>query len=334
MLGAAARKRAASSKSSKGGDDDALCFRVVHYAATVQYDAKSFLKKNADHVHADITNLLAASSHSFTALLMDEEAMAEEVASSATKKKSKGGNFPRRSSALPDNKPMKGGNSKSTKKPTLGSAFKLQLSALMSTLRAASPHFVRCLKPNDAQVSEVFESMKVLEQLRCTGLLGVCRIRQVGYPMRMPLEKFFTQFKALARNDKIDTIDELIADLVEQNILQEGAWAKGRDKIFFKGGDALDLESFKERRDWAVVTMSRMGRGMLGRLRIKKVMDAIAQLESGIKEEDIGKVKGILDLLAKILPDGGQYLPRVKKAAEDLPKLMELQQVGKQKHAK
>jgi hypothetical protein len=45
------------------------------------------------------------------------------------------------------------------------------LAELMSTIEKTSPHYVRCIKPNHQKRQGIFEKPKVLEQLRCGGVL-------------------------------------------------------------------------------------------------------------------------------------------------------------------
>lgn len=63
---------------------------------------------------------------------------------------------------------------KGTKKKlaeTVGAQFKGQLAALMSTLSATCPHFVRCVKPNTLKQASNFDREIVLAQLRYAGTL-------------------------------------------------------------------------------------------------------------------------------------------------------------------
>ena len=42
-----------------------------------------------------------------------------------------------------------------------------QLQALLETLSATEPHYIRCVKPNNALKPAIFENNNVLQQLRC-----------------------------------------------------------------------------------------------------------------------------------------------------------------------
>lgn len=48
----------------------------------------------------------------------------------------------------------------------------------MGTLRATTPHFVRCIKPNDAQEASLFTPECVMRQIRCLGMLETIEMRK------------------------------------------------------------------------------------------------------------------------------------------------------------
>ena len=64
------------------------------------------------------------------------------------------------------------------------------LAELMGKMNAASPHFVRCLKPNMTKVPSLFEVDFVRAQLRYTGVMETVRIRREGYAMRITFAEF------------------------------------------------------------------------------------------------------------------------------------------------
>lgn len=64
----------------------------------------------------------------------------------------------------------------------------------MDTLNASSPLFIRCIKPNVVKSAAMFTPKIVLEQLKYTGMLETVRIRQNGYPKRIPFQFFLERF--------------------------------------------------------------------------------------------------------------------------------------------
>ena len=64
------------------------------------------------------------------------------------------------------------------------------LADLMSKMRAATPHFVRCVKPNATQSAQRFDAAFVQRQLRYTGVMETVRIRREGFSLRLPFTEF------------------------------------------------------------------------------------------------------------------------------------------------
>ena len=56
---------------------------------------------------------------------------------------------------------------KTTKRPlTAGTLFKNSMLALMKTIHSKEPHYVRCIKPNDAKSPVLFDKKLVEHQVR------------------------------------------------------------------------------------------------------------------------------------------------------------------------
>lgn len=143
-----------------------LDFTVKHFAGDVIYNATNFMEKNKDALADSLLNLLQTSTMHL--LVTSDESVA--AASAAGAKKS-------------DNR------------LTLAAKFKNDLDSLMSTLRLTSPHFIRCIKPNNDQAPNVFDSHLVLNQLKYSGLFEAIRIRKAGYPIRMTHQQFIKRYK-------------------------------------------------------------------------------------------------------------------------------------------
>ena len=172
------------------------CFVIEHYAGPVAYNVVGFLQKNKDALPEDVRGVLARSTLPLLAQLMAAEPSGDAGAS-----------------------PRKARGGRGAKKATLGSQFKIQLQSLMTTLNKTEPHFIRCVKPNAEKVGDKFTSEMVLSQLRYAGLLEVCRIRQVGYPVRREFEPFMRLYGACAPG--ANDIDALLAALVADGTLTE-----------------------------------------------------------------------------------------------------------------
>jgi len=131
------------------------CFIVDHYAASVNYDIKEWVEKNADKLPGDVYKCLE-SSH-------DAHFISETYYA-----------------LNPDHMDKKTAGAK-----TIAASFKKKLTGLAASLNACDCQFVRCIKTNAAKVKEVFEEDLVLSQLAYTGMLATLNIRRQGYPLRM-----------------------------------------------------------------------------------------------------------------------------------------------------
>ena len=73
---------------------------------------------------------------------------------------------------------------KSKHKKTVGSQFRDNLNLLMTTLNATTPHYVRCIKPNDFKKAFDYNPQRAVQQLRACGVLETVRISAAGFPSR------------------------------------------------------------------------------------------------------------------------------------------------------
>nr|XP_016475493.1 PREDICTED: myosin-7-like [Nicotiana tabacum] len=190
-------------------------FTICHYAGDVTYQTEFFLDKNKDYVVPEHQATLTASRCHFVS-----------------------GLFP----------PFPEESSKQTKFSSIGARFKQQLQALLETLNATEPHYVRCVKPNNLLKPEIFENQNVLQQLRCGGVLEAIRISCAGYPTRKPFDEFLSRFKVLAPevlngSILIDSIDEVAAcgRLLEKAGLK--GYQVGKTKVFLRAGQMAELDT-------------------------------------------------------------------------------------------
>ncbi|CAA6666193.1 unnamed protein product [Spirodela intermedia] len=178
-------------------------FTICHYAGEVTYQADQFLDKNKDYVVAEHQDLLSVSKCPFVA-----------------------GLFP----------PLPMETSKSSKFSSIGSRFKLQLQALMETLSTMEPHYIRCVKPNNALKPAVFENFNVIQQLRCGGVLEAIRISCAGYPTKRTFYEFLLRFGVLA--------PEILDGNYDDKVACQKFWTKwGKNKVFLRAGQMAELDA-------------------------------------------------------------------------------------------
>jgi myosin heavy subunit len=125
-------------------------FGISHFAGDVGYSVENFLEKNKDALATGLVKLINSSSITF---IHSAESEAERLAGNA-------GN-PNINTPAP--------SGRIATRMTLSAKFKLDLDNLMTALRSTTPYFIRCIKPNDYQQSDRFDSPLTLNQLKYSG---------------------------------------------------------------------------------------------------------------------------------------------------------------------
>ena len=155
-------------------------FTVRHYAGAVTYDTNGFLDKNKDQLYQETIDLLQSSS-----CLIVQSLLKPDIADLASGEPANITSPP--SLATTSRGTPNQGRRRSAVAPlTVGSQFKGQLGVLLTRIRSTRPHYVRCLKPNDSNVPSAFDQPRIIEQLRCGGVLEAVRVSRAGYPTRLP----------------------------------------------------------------------------------------------------------------------------------------------------
>ncbi|KAA0155260.1 hypothetical protein FNF27_01564 [Cafeteria roenbergensis] len=263
-------------------------FKVIHYAAVVPYNTTGFLDKNRDSLADDIAEVVTASKEPFIAALLAPSA--EELAEAAA-----------------------GGRRKKKGKASLGFKFKGSLNDLMTRLNATSPHFVRCMKPNHVKKGGVFECDTMLDQLRNAGLLEVCRIRQIGFPVRKSFDDFLFRYRCLDLTAAADHTT-LLAALEAKGVAKKGQWAIGHSKVFMRNQQQNDFEEFREESLKGVVThMTTIARRFICRCRYIRYQAILAGISAALKTRtEEALTEALVD--APELPFGGDHIGVVKDA--------------------
>ena len=276
-------------------------FGVKHYAGDVSYDVTGFLEKNKDTLQVEFIALTKASSDAFVASLFQENAKKAEGAAAGAE--GGGGRRP------PPRRKRGGANHKTT----LATMFKTQLASLVTIMEECAPQFVRCVKPNHAKVGNVFESRMVLSQLRCAGLLEVCRVRKLGYPCRFAFDQFIQRYHPVAPADQGE-VRSFCAALEAKGALQAKQYQVGHSKVFLRVACANHLE--QARRDALfehVQNIQKRGRGIGCRQRFGRFAAVLVDLAAAVASCDEETIGAALECCA-ILPFGGTNNAAVQQA--------------------
>ncbi|KAL2557658.1 Myosin-1 [Forsythia ovata] len=249
-------------------------FMVSHYAGQVVYDTTGFLEKNRDLLHLDSIQLLSScTSHlpkAFASSLLTQS-----------------------------EKPVIGALYKSggadSQKLSVATKFKGQLFQLMQRLEKTTPHFIRCIKPNDFQSPGIYNQGLVLQQLRCCGVLEVVRISRSGFPTKMSHQKFARRYGFLLL-DHVASQDPLsvsVAILHQFNILPD-MYQVGYTKLFFRTGQIGILEDTRNRTLHGILRVQSCFRGHQVRRYAKDLRRGIATLQSYVRGEKTRKEYAVL----------------------------------------
>ena len=85
----------------------------------------------------------------------------------------------------------------SKRPPSITVQFKAQIKDLMTTLRKCSPHYVRCIKPNEEKKPGLVNPERVLHQVQYLNIKENVMVRRAGFCFRMPYRLFASRFKAI-----------------------------------------------------------------------------------------------------------------------------------------
>nr|ACN26349.1 unknown [Zea mays] len=168
--------------------------------------------------------------------------------------------------------------------------FKGQLFQLMQRLESTTPHFIRCIKPNNLQLPAIYEQGLVLQQLKCCGVLEVVRISRSGYPTRMTHQKFARRYGFLLEDvASQDPLSVSVAILHQFNILPE-MYQVGYTKLFFRTGQIGNLEDTRNRTLHGILRVQSCFRGHQARHHARERTRGVLTLQSFIRGENARQI--------------------------------------------
>lgn len=205
-----------------GGHDHfngtSIGFIVHHYAGKVEYCVEGFCEKNRDVLFTDLIQLMQSSENEFIAQLFPE-------------------NIEKMSRGRPS---------------TVSTKIKTQANKLVETLMKCTPHYIRCIKPNETKRAKDFEDSRVKHQVEYLGLKENIRVRRAGFAFRREFPKFLRRYAILTpetwptwRGEITKGIHHLMASVNMDN----DQYQLGKTKVFIKNPESLFLlEEMRERK--------------------------------------------------------------------------------------
>ncbi|XP_072551560.1 unconventional myosin-Va isoform X1 [Salminus brasiliensis] len=214
-------------------------FIIQHFADKVEYQCEGFLEKNKDTVNEEQIHVLKASKFDLLVELFQDE---EKAISPTGAAPTTGGRT--RLSVKPDK--GKPGHASKEHKKTVGLQFRNSLQLLMETLNATTPHYVRCIKPNDYKYAFTFDPKRAVQQLRACGVLETIRISAAGFPSRWTYQEFFSRYRVLMKQKDVLPDKKMTCKNVLEKLVQDpDKYQFGKTKIFFRAGQVAYLEKLR-----------------------------------------------------------------------------------------
>uniref|UniRef100_A0A803T3S8 Myosin motor domain-containing protein n=1 Tax=Anolis carolinensis TaxID=28377 RepID=A0A803T3S8_ANOCA len=193
-------------------------FVVHHYAGKVSYDVSGFCERNRDVLFTDLIELMQSSEFAFIRTLFPEKLDSD----------------------------------KKGRPTTAGSKIKKQANDLVNTLMKCTPHYIRCIKPNETKRPRDWEESRVKHQVEYLGLKENIRVRRAGFAYRRLFQKFLQRYAILTpetwprwRGDGRQGVQHLLRSVN----MDADQYQMGRTKVFVKNPESLFLlEEMRERK--------------------------------------------------------------------------------------
>uniref|UniRef100_A0A7N6A258 Osteoclast-stimulating factor 1 n=1 Tax=Anabas testudineus TaxID=64144 RepID=A0A7N6A258_ANATE len=193
-------------------------FVIHHYAGKVSYDINGFCERNRDVLFPDLIELMQSSDYTFIRGLFPENLNTD----------------------------------KKGRPTTASSKIKKQANDLVNTLMKCTPHYIRCIKPNETKRPKDWEESRVRHQVEYLGLRENIRVRRAGFAYRRVFNKFLMRYAILTsetwpcwRGPEQQGVLHLLRSVNMDN----DQYQMGRSKVFVKNPESLFLlEEMRERK--------------------------------------------------------------------------------------
>uniref|UniRef100_A0A452UG15 Myosin IF n=1 Tax=Ursus maritimus TaxID=29073 RepID=A0A452UG15_URSMA len=187
-------------------------------STAVSYDVNGFCERNRDVLFSDLIELMQTSEQAFLRMLFPEKLDVD----------------------------------KKGRPSTAGSKIKKQANDLVATLKRCTPHYIRCIKPNETKKPRDWEESRVKHQVEYLGLKENIRVRRAGFAYRRQFSKFLQRYAILTpetwpqwRGDERQGVQHLLRAVN----MEPDQYQMGSTKVFVKNPESLFLlEEMRERK--------------------------------------------------------------------------------------
>ncbi|XP_053559039.1 unconventional myosin-If [Bombina bombina] len=230
-------------------------FVIHHYAGKVSYDIEGFCERNRDVLFSDLIELMQSSEYRFMQSLFPEKLDSD----------------------------------KKGRPSTVSSKIKKQANDLVNTLMKCTPHYIRCIKPNETKRPKDWEENRVKHQVEYLGLKENIRVRRAGYAYRRVFNKFLQRYAILTpetwprwRGDERQGVQHLLRSVN----MDSDQYQMGRTKVFVKNPESLFLlEEMRERKfDTFARTIQKAWRRYIARRKYEQMREEASNILYGFKE--------------------------------------------------
>ncbi|GLD49787.1 unconventional myosin-If-like protein, partial [Lates japonicus] len=197
-------------------------FVVHHYAGKVSYDINGFCERNRDVLFPDLIELMQSSEYNFIRSLFPENLNTD----------------------------------KKSRPTTAGSKIKKQANDLVNTLMKCTPHYIRCIKPNETKRPKDWEESRVRHQVEYLGLRENIRVRRAGFAYRRVFNKFLMRYAILTAETWPcwrGPEQQGVLHLLRSVNMDTDQYQMGRTKVFVKNPESRpELRQFLAKREFVV----------------------------------------------------------------------------------
>ncbi|XP_020366612.1 unconventional myosin-If [Rhincodon typus] len=230
-------------------------FIIHHYAGKVSYDVNGFCERNRDVLFTDLIELMQTSEYPFIQMLFPENLQ----------------------------------NEKKGRPTTASMKIKKQANDLVSKLMKCTPHYIRCIKPNETKRPRDWEESRVKHQVEYLGLKENIRVRRAGFAYRRAFPKFIQRYAILTpetwpywRGDERQGALHLLHSV---NI-DTDQYQMGKTKVFVKNPESLFLlEEMRERKfDKFARTIQKAWRKYIAQRKYEQMREEASSILYNFKE--------------------------------------------------
>uniref|UniRef100_A0A4W5MGL6 Osteoclast-stimulating factor 1 n=1 Tax=Hucho hucho TaxID=62062 RepID=A0A4W5MGL6_9TELE len=164
-----------------------------------------------------------------------------------------------------------------------------QANDLVNTLMKCTPHYIRCIKPNETKRPKDWEESRAKHQVEYLGLRENIRVRRAGYAYRRVFNKFLQRYAILTaetwpcwRGGE----QQGVLHLLRSVNMDTDQYQMGRSKVFVKAPESLFLlEEMRERKfDTFARTIQKAWRKYIARRKYEQMREDASDILYNSKE--------------------------------------------------